>query len=51
MKKCIYIVLLTIAIAACNENKFLSETPLEFMGGSNSYITKVDFEASITELY
>src|SRR5574344_1171648 len=51
MKK--YITLFVIAFmgGGCNEDSFLKETPLDFMSGNNSYSTKADYDASITELY
>jgi hypothetical protein len=50
MKK--YILLALIAIlGACNESTFLKETPMDFMGGDNSYATAADFNLAINELY
>ena len=51
MKKYIYLLLLTIFIGACNEDKFLKETPLDFNSGNNSYSTATDFDLAINELY
>lgn len=50
MKK--YILLALIALlGACNEETFLKETPMDFMGGDNSYSTAADFNLAINELY
>ncbi|HAT61502.1 MAG TPA: RagB/SusD family nutrient uptake outer membrane protein [Prevotella sp.] len=52
--KRIYILLLCISVLflySCNENKFLDETPLDFLSGDNAYKTKSDFNAAITDLY
>lgn len=58
MKK--YICHLMMAVAAlstasmavsCDEDKFLEEKPLDFMGGDNSYQTTADFDAAINGLY
>jgi hypothetical protein len=51
MKKHIYIILIITLLAACNEEKFLKETPEDFMGANNSYITKADYDLAINELY
>jgi len=51
MKKYILIFLFGTILCSCNENKFLSETPLDFMSGDNAYSTKADFNAAVTELY
>ncbi len=36
---------------SCNEDKFLEEKPLDFMGGNNSYSTPADFDAAVNGLY
>ena len=52
MKKIIlFTVLSALALTGCNEDKFLEEKALDFNSASNSYNTKADFDASITELY
>jgi hypothetical protein len=52
MKKNIFLaIIVALLINACNEDKFLKETPLDFLGGNNAYITEVDFNAAIYELY
>ena len=52
MKKSIFIIALSaLALTSCNEDKFLEETPLDFMSGDNSYSTAADFDAATTELY
>jgi starch-binding outer membrane protein, SusD/RagB family len=51
MKKYILLVLVTVFIGACNEDKFLKETPIDFMGADNSYSTATDFDLAINELY
>jgi len=38
-------------LTGCNEDKFLEEKPLDFMGGDNSYTTAADFDAAINGLY
>lgn len=51
MKKYIALFLMAFAAFGCDEDQFLKETPLDFMSADNSYSTKADYEASITELY
>lgn len=52
MKKHIYILVLIAAFfTACDENAFLKETPADFMGADNSYVTSSDFDQAINELY
>jgi starch-binding outer membrane protein, SusD/RagB family len=53
MKKHISLLLFILALSfgACNEDKFLQETPLDFMGADNSYATAADFNLAINELY
>jgi len=51
MKKYITLFLIAFMAFGCNEDSFLKETPLDFMSGNNSYSTKADYDASITELY
>lgn len=51
MKKYITLFLIAFMAFSCNEDSFLKETPLDFMSGNNSYSTKADYDASITELY
>src|SRR5574344_401529 len=52
MKKSIFIIALSApALTSCNEDKFLEETPLDFMSGDNSYSTAADFDAATTDLY
>jgi starch-binding outer membrane protein, SusD/RagB family len=53
MKKYIYLiwVMLALFFGACNEDKFLQETPLDFMGADISYSTTADFDLAINELY
>jgi starch-binding outer membrane protein, SusD/RagB family len=51
MKKYIFLALIAILLGACNEDKFLKETPEDFMSGDNSYSTKADFDLAINELY
>ena len=38
-------------LTGCNEDKFLEEKALDFNSASNSYNTKADFDAAVTELY
>ena len=52
MKKIfLFAVLSALVLTGCNEDKFLEEKALDFNSASNSYNTKADFDASITELY
>jgi hypothetical protein len=52
MKKIIlFTVLSALMLTGCNEDKFLEEKALDFNSASNSYNTKADFDASVTELY
>ena len=52
MKKIfLFAVLSALMLTGCNEDKFLEEKALDFNSASNSYNTKADFDASITELY
>ena len=52
MKKIIlFTVLSALALTGCNEDKFLEEKALDFNSASNSYNTKADFDAAVTELY
>lgn len=52
MKKSIFIIALSVlCLSSCNEDKFLNETPIDFMSGDNSYMTQADFDAATTELY
>lgn len=57
MKKHLYTLLLaavsiaTTTLTSCNEDKFLEEDPLDFMGGNNSYATTADFDAAVNGLY
>lgn len=52
MKKIfLFTVLSALMLTGCNEDKFLEEKALDFNSASNSYNTKADFDASITELY
>ncbi len=51
MKKNIYIAILVLSFGACNEEKFLKETPLDFMSATNSYVTSSDFDQAANELY
>ncbi|NDV81611.1 RagB/SusD family nutrient uptake outer membrane protein [Bacteroides sp. 51] len=51
MRKYIYMALFATLLFACNEDKFLSEKPLDFMSGENSYLTVADFDASVVEFY
>lgn len=52
MKK-IYLISMVAAmlLTGCNEDKFLEEKALDFNSASNSYNTKADFDAAVTELY
>ncbi|MGQ1889182.1 RagB/SusD family nutrient uptake outer membrane protein [Thermophagus sp. OGC60D27] len=36
---------------ACNEEKFLQESPLDFLSGENAYKTEEDFDAAIVDFY
>ncbi len=38
-------------VVGCDEDKFLEEKPLDFMGGDNSYQTSADFDAATNGLY
>lgn len=38
-------------VVSCDEDKFLEEKPLDFMGGDNSYQTSADFDAATNGLY
>ena len=52
MKKIIlFTILSALMLTGCNEDKFLEEKALDFNSASNSYNTKADFDASVTELY
>lgn len=51
MKKYIFLILATCLLAACNEDKFLEETPKDFMSTSNSFNTKTDFDLTVNDLY
>ena len=51
MKKYIIAMAMALSLASCNEDKFLEETPLDFMSGANSYITSSDYDMAVTELY
>lgn len=51
MRKYLYMALAATLLFSCDEDKFLSEKPLDFMSGENSYITTADFNASVVELY
>jgi len=52
MKKLILLSMLAAAtLTACNEDKFLEEKALDFNSANNSYSTKADFDAAVTELY
>lgn len=52
MKKIfLFVALSAMVLTGCNEDKFLEEKALDFNSASNSYNTKADFDASITELY
>ena len=46
-----YLFTLIPLVTGCNEDKFLEEKALDFNSASNSYNTKADFDASVTELY
>ena len=52
MKKILYTLslLISAAFSACSSS-FLDEEPLDFMSGTNSYITNEDFNSSINNLY
>lgn len=39
------------AVVGCDEDKYLEEKPLDFMGGDNSYQTSADFDAATNGLY
>lgn len=39
------------SLVSCDEDKFLAEKPLDFMGGNNSYSTTADFDAAVNGLY
>ncbi|MDD6111836.1 MAG: RagB/SusD family nutrient uptake outer membrane protein [Prevotella sp.] len=41
----------TASLVSCDEDKFLEEKPLDFMGGDNSYSTAADFDAAVNGLY
>ena len=52
MKKLLYCAALAAAVlTGCNEDTFLEEKALDFNSASNSYSTKADFDAAVTELY
>jgi starch-binding outer membrane protein, SusD/RagB family len=51
MKKYIYLAIIALFFGACNEDTFLKETPIDFMSGSNSYLTASDFNQAANELY
>jgi hypothetical protein len=53
MKKHIYLflVLITIFFASCKEDKFLEESPIDFLSGNNAYSTTNDFDQAVNELY
>jgi starch-binding outer membrane protein, SusD/RagB family len=51
MKVYIYFAIIVLLLGACNEDKFLKETPLDFMSATNSYITASDFDQAVNELY
>lgn len=42
---------LTTFHSACNEEKFLSEVPLDFYSPENSYVTEAHFQAALVDLY
>ena len=44
-------ILVALLLSACNEDKFLKETPKDFMSGSNAYVTTSDFDKAVNELY
>ena len=41
----------TATMVSCDEDSFLEEKPLDFMGGDNSYSTAADFDAAVNGLY
>lgn len=51
MKNILFCALMTCALSACNESKFLRENPEDFMSTSNAFQTETDFEMSINGLY
>lgn len=52
LKKLGVLGLMTAATAfSCNEEKFLTETPLDFLSPEIAYVTMNDFEASLLNLY
>ena len=52
MKKILlFTVISALTLTGCNEDKFLEEKALDFNSASNSYNTKADFDAAVTELY
>lgn len=51
MKKYIYLAIIVLSLGACDEDKFLKETPLDFMSATNSYVTASDFDQAANELY
>lgn len=51
MKNILFCALMTCALSACNESKFLREIPEDFMSTSNAFQTETDFEMSINGLY
>ncbi len=52
MKKYIIIPLfIALLFSGCDDEKFLEETPLDFISANNAYKTKSDFELAVNELY
>lgn len=40
-----------LSLASCNEDSFLREKPIDFMGAENSFINQSDFDMSVNDLY
>ncbi|MBN2817756.1 MAG: RagB/SusD family nutrient uptake outer membrane protein [Bacteroidales bacterium] len=52
MKKTLIVITICLGLfSACDEDKFLRETPLDFMSGNNAYTTEDDFEAAVYDFY
>ena len=51
IKYLLFILLLTVAAAGCNEEEFLEEQPLSFFNPDNSFQNFEQFESSLYDLY
>jgi len=43
--------MIALLFGACNEDTFLKETPMDFLSGTNAYVTASDYGLAINELY